>query len=155
MNLDDIPKRFAKHFDGNHSGYTLNPPSTSNELESAELRLNASLPIDVATFFARFNGCLVPNPHVDILPLDMWARVSDSHIRFASVDFSAALCFDASCINNAGQWDIVCPSSQFRITHTFASLLTVHLWKWIVRRIPFWLPDWLEYAQGQKTYSGG
>jgi hypothetical protein len=155
MNLDDIPKRFANHFGDDRSAYTLNPRSTSTDLESAELRLSASLPADIATFFHRFNGCLVPNPHVEILPLNLWTRASDSLVQFAWVDFSATLCFDTLCINDAGQWDIVCPGSRFRITHTFASLFTVHIWKWIDRRIPFWLPDWLDYAQGRKTHAGG
>lgn len=141
MHLDHIRLNFEKHRQSNGLQVALQPAATDDMLEAAEIRIGRSFPNQVRAFYSQYNGFSVVDPAFEVLSLDQWTIDDQLRIHFATADVTRRICFDCSRFNEAGQWDIIDGETGNRITLTMASFWTIHMWKWIDRRIKFWLGD--------------
>lgn len=138
VDLNHIQLRFDELRDANGLQVTLGNGATADDLNTAETRIRRKFPDPVRAFYAQHNGLSVDDPPFEIRPLDNLYVDNQSRIHFATADKANRIGFECSCLNEAGQWDIINLETGDRITFTMASFWTNKIWKWIDRRLAFW-----------------
>jgi len=113
-------------------------PAASEEISEAELRLGVTFPDQVKWFYRACNGLKTFEPALKVLPLAELKIDPESQIEFAVIDNLHALCFDASHVNETGQWDIVNPESSFLVTKTMASFWSNKIFAWLDKHRTIW-----------------
>ena len=141
MHLEQIRLNFEKRRDAGGLQTDLQPGATDDALQAAEDRIGRRLPSQVRAFYSQHNGLSVDDPRFEVLSLNDLAVDEQFRIHFATADGTDRICFDCSRFNEAGQWDIIEPETGNRITYTMASFWTNKMWKWIDRRLRFWLGE--------------
>ena len=138
MHLEQVQLNFEKRRIANGLEANLQPGVTHDALDAAEDRIGLKFPDQVRAFYSEYNGLRVDDPRFEILSLNRLSVDDQSRIQFATADDADRICFDCSCFNEAGQWDIIEPETGDRITYTMASFWSNKMWKWIDRRLRFW-----------------
>jgi hypothetical protein len=136
VRLDQITARF-RVLERTGLIYSLNGGAAEEAIGEVERSLGLLLPDQVRAFWSNFNGLSVEDPSFQILPLSDFALEGDLLI-FGICNRKARLAFDISKVNERGQWFIVNADTRYQITFTMASLWSIHMWSWIVKRRPIW-----------------
>lgn len=140
MRIKDIEKAFEKRARSRPLHYEIRPAATATELDATECRLGFIFPPALREFYGACNGLLVDTTPVDIFPLDRIERQPGSHLfLFARVYGAHNLCFDASKLNDAGQWSIIFARDRHVVTKTIGSFLANKLWGFIDSSGSDWL----------------
>lgn len=143
MYLEHVARKFERLQQHRGINSSLGKPASENLISQVENNLGVSFPAKVAAFYKRFNGLLVEDPHMEILPIEQLSFVSPNRLHFATFDHSNRVFFDTSQINDAEQWNIVAEDG-FHITLTMSSLWSAHIWGWVERKRVVWKenPEW-------------
>jgi len=138
MNIEHLKINLEKRCLKERLIYEICSPVPEAVLDSIEKKLNKVLPSQIRMFYKHYNGLIVIDPFLEILPIEKLEINSEQKIYFARVAESHKLCFDASHYNDAGQWNILNQQSYYLVTLTFASFWSNKIWAWIDRKKNIW-----------------
>lgn len=141
VHLEDVAKHLERRAQQRGLRYILGLPASPGVIAETEARLGVVLPGQVARFYQHYDGLLVEDPPLDLLPLARLAFVAPQHLHFATIAHQHQLCFDVSRTNEAGQWDIVTLAGEGRVTLTIASFWSNKLWAWLDKGRAIWQPE--------------
>ena len=139
MRLEQIPLLLQKLSQRHGLEYSLADAASAQDIREAEERLGVSIPWQVKLFYSSYNGLRVEDPQLEILPAGRLERADPVRLHFATLDGGRRLYFDASHVNEAGQWDVVAEDG-YRVTLTMASFWSNRIWAWVEKRRPIWRP---------------
>jgi len=136
--ISDFRSALKKREDKNNLSYDIKI-ETDNALESIESLVGSHIPRSAKEMYTAFNGVYIYKPRSFELLNTIDIELFDNrYLIFALMDKEVRICFDTSCINNAGEWDIINYNDKYLITKTLASFITNKVWAWIDRGRIVW-----------------
>jgi hypothetical protein len=102
--------------------------------------LNVRFPDPATRFYRHYNGLIVVNPALVILPVEDMNNVAPHTLHFATIAQMHKICFDTSRLNSTGQWSIFDRTTHHQITLTLASFWSNKIWAWLDDQRPIWEP---------------
>jgi hypothetical protein len=140
MLIEAVQHHLERRRNGRGLKCSIRTGATDADIADVELKLGVQFPEQVVRFYRYYDGIRVEHPSLEIRPLHNIAFVSPSRLHFATVNNDRPLCFDTTCLNDAGQWDIIDCRSSVVVTLTMASFWSNRIWAWIDHRRRIWLP---------------
>ncbi|XXF77594.1 SMI1/KNR4 family protein [Myxococcaceae bacterium GXIMD 01537] len=118
--------------------FQLSPPATEDALEQVARVIGAPLPSQVLLFYRAYNGMLVEEPNLRVLPVEELKLASAGRVPFAMVGDGHWLAFEVGARNVADQWDIVSMDTRAVVTLTMASFWSNKVFAWLDNRRAIW-----------------
>ena len=112
-------------------------PSSCDQIKEIESKLGVNFPEQVKLFYSACNGLKTNDPALEIKPLSELV-IEQAKIEFAVFNKQHSLSFDLSCINEAGQWDIINSKTEFKVTKTMAGFWSNKIFAWLDKGRPIW-----------------
>ena len=138
MHLQDFRQNLERRSTAQGFTFQIGASASEGLIQLAENRLGASFPEPVRLWYRCCYGLYIDTPTLEILPLDKLQSDDSSRIVFSILDAQVAVCFDASHLNEAGEWDILNYATGYRVTLTLASFWSNKIWAWVEKRRPIW-----------------
>lgn len=117
-------------------------PSSISQLEDIEVKIKTKFPDPVKWFYQSCNGFEIVDPPLRVKSLSELTIDLRSRIEFAIFDEKHILCFDTTCINEAGQWNIVNSETGYLVTKTMPSFWSNKIFAWIDSRRTIWQAEY-------------
>lgn len=113
MYIAEVIKHLERRCKERGLRFAVRPPTDEERLTHTERRLGVHFPEQLKTFYHHYNGLKIDTPYLAILSLDELEFTEPNLLHFAIIDHDHRLSFDTSCLNNAGQWNIVANESGY------------------------------------------
>lgn len=137
MHIPQVLKRLNRLEATGHS-VQLAPPASEEAISETQVRLGLSFPEPVSRYWKAFDGLVVIDPQLEILPLAKFKLVSGL-LFFSTLNRHIELAFRTDCLNVAGQWSILIVGTNEQLTFTLQSFWSIHIWHWLERRRTIWI----------------
>lgn len=139
MNLIDMQKTLERIKTKNlNFEFILNEATSSKLFEKVENQLGLTIPEKTKHFYKVFNGLKTQNPQLTVFAIEDWKKNTDGLIHFATFNNSAEIFFDTRRLNQADQWTITNPASNYEITLSMSSFWSNKIWHWIKDQKEIW-----------------